>query len=387
MKTLKAYFQKLYKNKPAFIAAVLVVVVGVATLFVTSAATGYFSFEAEGGSRLGSATNINDQSASGGQAIEFGTGTTGASGQFVRKVDVGPQSSTNGHTPAGTLTKWTGSNVINSANFPRGSDGWITIKGYEFTGPVKVTEGNIRLIDCKISAGNLTSGVSGTLFMSSTAPTGEITVDHCEIDQGPTGWSKVGMLIYQPMKATVRWSYFHGVGDGLNVDDFSLIHDNYIEVNGQGTQNNPGHIDGIAGTFWKNNWTARHNTILSSVVPTDTALASGAENGEENGGNIGIWGHCRGTPNYATECEGIVADNNYINGFNTGVSLAGSNSNNPNIIKNNYFGKNFRFYPSLRYRTWDDPSDGIDYLPYTLVEPNNVYDVQFDEATGNVTPY
>lgn len=282
----------------------------------------------------------------------------------MRRADVGPQASTFGHVPAGALTPWPKGNTINESSAPRGADGWITLKGYEFTGRVRIEVPNVRFVDCKISAGStLTSATGGLLYTSSSAPQGEILIDHCHIDQGTSGYSMAGIDIYQPLRTTVRYTLIEGSGDGIKANSGGLYEHNFINV--KAGKYSQGHMDGIQGSYYKVGWTARHNTIISGVGRTRP----------EAGGNIGVWASLDGAPyNY-----GVVVEGNYIDGFNTGVSLQGTDAARPNVVRNNQFGTDFRYYPDLRIRTWTE-------YPHTVVEPNNVYDRLFDEATGLTRP-
>jgi hypothetical protein len=276
-------------------------------------------------------------------------------------VDVGPQASTFGHVPAGQLQPWPGANVIDENTAPRGADGWMTIRGYEFVGRVRIEVGNVRLVDCKISAGNtLTGHTGGLLYTSSSAPQGAVEVDHCHIDQGTSGYSMSGIDIYQPLRTTVRYTLIEGSGDGIKANSGGLYHDNFINVKaGAASQ---GHMDGIQGSYYKVGWTARHNTIISGVGRTRPDV----------GGNIGVWAALDGAPyNY-----GVVVENNYIDGFNTGVSLQGTDPGRPNVVRGNEFGLDFRYWPSLQIRTRTE-------YPHTIVENNNLSSRVFDDATGN----
>ncbi len=362
--------KKTNQKKQLIIGAITIV--GLSLVFVASASSNFASFETENGTKSVEVIDISDTNASQGEAIQFGAAVTPVPGSFIRRADTGPQASTFGHTPYGALRPWTSSNTISDSSAPRDPDGWMRLKGYEFNGQVKVTTGNVEISDCKINPGTQTAPNQGMIYTSSSAPSGSMIIDHCNIDQGQSGYSAAGINIYQPIQLTVRYTLIEGVGDGIKANSNCLYEHNYIKVNGQGNQHSPGHIDGIQGSYYKVNWTARHNTIIGGIGQAP----NGGSYRDEAGGNIGIWAALDGAPyNY-----GVVAEDNYVDGFNTGISLQGTDANNPNVVKRNTFGKNFRYYPVYRIRTWTE-------YPHTVVEDNNVYDRLFNESTGEALPY
>lgn len=251
----------------------------------------------------------------------------------------------------------------------------MRFRGYRFTGPIQIATKDVAFIDCEFVMGALSSTKPGLIWSSSTMPAGTLLIDHSRLDQGMSGYSAAALNVYQPIRATVRYSLIEGSGDGIKANTDGLYENNFIEVDGRGDIVSPGHIDAIQGEHFKFNWTARHNTILGGVAPSPGALAAGASNDRgEHGTNAGIYAPAVSSPSY-----GVLAEGNYIDGFNTGISLAGTDSNNPHVVRNNTFGRNFRYYPSLRIRTWDQ-------YPYTVVENNNRFDRILNEATGNTTP-
>ncbi len=302
---------------------------------------------------------------------------------FIRKIDVGPQASTYGHTPYGTLKKWTGGSTINEGSAPRDGDGWMRLKGYSFTGPLKIATGNVELSDCEVINNTRGKFDLGTIYSSSSPPSGKLIIDHCHINQGPTGWSNGGITAYLPFE--VRYTYISGSGDGIKISRNSLAEHNYIEVNGQGTEASPGHIDGIQGEYFKFDWTARHNTIIGGVGQAP----NGGSYRPEHGGNIGIYAPDTpgGSVGYSG-AEGVLAEDNYIDGFNTGISLMGTNPNNKSIARNNQFGANFRYYPQLWTRTFAAGRTGDAPGPtnYVIFE-NNIGDRVLNESTGTTIAY
>lgn len=293
-----------------------------------------------------------------------------ATATFVRKVDVGPQADTYGHTPAGALKRWPHSNTITDEVFPRDPDGWMRIRGFRFSGPVRIKTANVAFSDCEFTPGADPRALhNGLIWSSTTMPSGGLLIDHCRIDQGMTGLSAGGVKVYQPIKTTVRYSLFEGSGDGIKANSNGLYEHNYIQVNGQGTVVSPGHVDGIQGEYFKYNWTARHNTIIGGVGRTRP----------EAGGNIGIWAPRTATGSIGPSgSEGVVVEDNYIDGFNIGVGMQGTNPDNPHTVRRNTFGTDFRYYPNYRVRTWSE-------YPHVQVD-NNVYDHIFDDATGTTSP-
>ncbi len=303
-----------------------------------------------------------------------------APAKFIRKVDTGPQASTYGHTPAGNLKAWDKSTKITDSSGTRDKDGWLVLKGYEFKSSVLLDTKKVALVDCKVT---FTGGIAAVNITSSKVD--QYLIDHCEIDMGTSGNLTAGIVAYRP--GTIRYSHIHGISDGINIGSDSLIEHNYINIGGTGTE---GHKDGIQGEYFKFNWTARHNTILSSVAPADKYLALGAEDGPERGGNIGVWAPdtpARSGKPYSG-AEGVLIEDNYINGFNTGIGLMGTNPDNISIARNNTFGKNFRYYPSNRVATYDKGRQNEAPGPtnYVLVE-GSVYDKKFNEATGTISNY
>lgn len=298
-------------------------------------------------------------------------------GQFVVATDVGPQSATNGHTPQGSLTTWTGSTVISASSKARDPDGWMRFTGVQFNSSVRIATPNVHFRNCSFSAGSNVS-TQGLLYSSSSAPSGQLLIEYCSFNQGTSGNSAACLNVFQPMVATVRYSRFEGAGDGIKANSNCLYEHNLILVTG----NDAGHVDGIQGEYFKFNWTARHNTILGGVVPSASALAAGASNDRgEKGANIGIYAPVTANGSVGPSgSQGVVAEDNYIDGFNTGISLQGSVQSNPHIIRRNTFGKNFRYYPGLRIRTWTE-------WPHVVVENNQVYDQKLNETTGQTGPY
>ncbi len=302
--------------------------------------------------------------------------------KFITQADVGPQASTYGHKPYGPLKKWTGGTTITESSGTRGADGWMRLQGYEFEGPLYIQAPKVALIDCKVTYTTKTVG-TGTVAIKKTSGSPYL-IDHCIIDQGPTGWSISGIDAYYP--GTVRYSLVKGSGDGIKSGTNSLFEHNYLNISGQGTENSPGHVDGIQGEYFKFNWIARHNTIITGVHPSESALAAGAQDGPENGGNIGIW-----VPNTATGsagpsgAEGVLVEDNYINGFNTGISIMGTNPSNPQMVRNNEIGPNLRYYPGLSIRTWSI-GFGNQRADYVITQ-NNYGDRILDETTGVTSNY
>lgn len=354
----------------------LFAVIGSITILTSLASSYGLAIEPESGDIASSATKVYDPSASSGEAVKFNQVSSGNTGQFIRKIDTGPQASTYGHTPYGSLKTWTGGSTISEGSAPRDSDGWMRLKGYSFSGPIFINAKKVALIDCKVTMSNTVGHSVGTVDVTRSGAD-EYLIDHCEIDQNGTGWSLGGVVAYK--KGTIRYSYIHGSGDGMKIGSDSLVENNYVNNTGEGTETSPGHIDGIQGSEGRWNWTARHNTFIVGVHPEASVLAAGAEDGPENGGNICVWAASQSAkgpqPSY-----GVVAEDNYCNGFNAGVSLQGTDPQNPNIVRNNAFGKNFRYYPGLRIRPWPE-------YPHTIVENNNQYDMKFNEATGDISPY
>lgn len=303
-------------------------------------------------------------------------------GTFIRKVDVGPQSSSFGHKPAGTLKKWTKGSEINNSSAQRDSDGWMRLKGYEFEGPLRIVASRVELSDCAVKLKTNGKNSPGTIFSSSSNVPTDLVVDHCLIDQGMSGWSLGGIVVYG--KFTVRRSLIIGSGDGIKVARGSLIEDNYIEVNGQGTETSPGHIDGIHGEYFKYDWTARHNTIIGGIGQAP----NGGSYRPEAGGNFGIWAPTTATGSIGRSgAEGVLMENNYIDGFNVGIGIMGTNRNNPNIARNNTLGANFRYYPNILIRTWDFGRGWETEGTKKVILENNVANAIFEDSTGTVKPY
>ncbi len=253
----------------------------------------------------------------------------------------------------------------------------MRFRGYRFTGPIKIATKNLAFIDSEFVVPPLTSGIPGVIWSSTSMPAGTMLIDHCRIDAGMTGYTLAALNVFQPIRMTVRYSLVEGSADGIRANTDGLYENNYIAMNGQGELVQPGHIDGIHGEYFKFNWTVRHNTILGGVHPTDSALAAGATDSVEKGTNSAIWAPATANGSAGPSgSEGVVAEDNYIDGFNYGIGVQGTNPANPHIIRNNTFGKNFRWYPSIRIRV----------ISGSAVVENNHFDRIFNESTGNTSP-
>ncbi len=296
-------------------------------------------------------------------------------GILMRKVDVGPGSDSFGHKPVTSFKKWPGGSVIKEGVIPRDDDGWLRISGYEFSGATKLETGNVIIKDSRFLPGNQSGTITGDkcsyypamLYSSSTPPPGELVLDHVSIDQGNTGWSMGGIVVY--MKTTVRYSYIVGPRTAVMAMSNSLYEHNYLEGTKAGTECNKNVFNGIKGNYQKVNWTARHNTIISyaGITSQENLWAASCIHNDVNGnGDVKI-------------SYGILVENNYCNGFRWGVVLDGTDPNRKNLVRNNFFGTDFVNNGSNRI-------DMSTLYPHSIVENNNVVNMDFIESIGSVRP-
>lgn len=262
---------------------------------------------------------------------------------FPTRASTGPRVAT---------TPWTGSYTISDSSKPRDTDGIMRFHGIRFDGPVKLITANVEFIDCIFDAGDdLTGGVNGALWSPSTMPAGTMKIDHSILDAGNTGWVVSALTVYQPVVATVTNTWVTGAADGIRAQSNSLYADNLITMNGVGTRSQPGHIDGIHGEYFKFFWTARHNTIIGGVHPTDAALAAGATDHTELGTNSCVWAPKTANGSAGPSGSyGDVVEDNYCDGGNYGIGMENTDASSPHYILNNTMGKNFRYYPSIVIR-------------------------------------
>lgn len=119
---------------PLLLFALGFAVIGTILLFASRAATPYVSLEPEQGTKSSSVTTVTDTTASGGQAVKFGTGTTGPSPTFPTTQTVTQTSQFNGgiNTSNGSLT-----------NISSPTDSKITMRGVLSAGGASYARGII----------------------------------------------------------------------------------------------------------------------------------------------------------------------------------------------------------------------------------------------------
>lgn len=59
--------------------------------------------------------------------------------------------------------------------------------------------------------------------------------------------------------------------------------------------------------------------------------------------------------------------------------MQGTDANSPHVVRNNYFGTDFRYNGVYRIRTWGE-------FPNTTVETNNKSNYDYNPTTGEVKP-
>lgn len=173
--------------------------IGSLLLLISSAATPYTQTELENSTLTNGATKIGDTNASGGSAVMFGLNSNPVSGKkIISRGDVGPQSSTNGHTPVVTFKTWPYGGSISEGNLPR-TNGYMIIDGYQFNGPITLKTGNVIIKNSYFAPGTQTgttstasdgslkcNGNNGMLFNGYSPPPGEVILEYVHVDMGPT---------------------------------------------------------------------------------------------------------------------------------------------------------------------------------------------------------
>lgn len=266
-------------KKPNTIAIVFIfAVIGVVLLFTTRAASPFASVDpnTSNSTVTAPATVIDDNTASGAKAIQFGTVTPPNGGAF-------PTAATTG-VPAGTVLTNSGSRTITT-------DGTI-INGLNLTGSIVVDAKNVVIKNTKINYTGPGSGGSGAIKILSNA---SATIDHVEVD----GKSAVHACVWhEGASMSVSYLYCHDVEDGVfswadtgtasSGNNFSLT-DSYITKLNAVESN--GHWDGFQ-TEGAVNGVIRHNNFDIS---------------DDASGSISIWNGQKSTDN-------ILVENNLVSG-------------------------------------------------------------------------
>lgn len=355
-------------------------VAGSLLIILSNAASPFSSAEAENAVLSGTVQKVTDVSSSNGQALQFGTiGSPVGAKKIISRSDVGPQSSTNGHSPVTVFKTWPYGGSIEETHLPR-TNGYMVIDGYQFNGPIKLNTGNVIIKNSYFAPGTQTGtsstasdgslkcyGNNGMLFNGYSSPPGEVILEYVHINMGPTGWTNGGINLSG--KVTVRNNYVEGTSDGAKVGSNSLYENNYFQSTGSGTECAPGHIDGLQADYDKVNYVIRNNVIIAGAGVTRQQLY----------GNICVWGAVSAWRGAPLRNSGGLVENNYCDGFGTGISMQGTDANSPHIVRNNYFGTDYRYNGVYRIRTWGE-------FPHTSVENNNKSNYDYNPLTGEVKP-
>jgi hypothetical protein len=266
---MKKFFRKFDWNSNFIKGAAVIVFFGVigSVLLVSShAATPASSVEAEAGTVSAAASKLNDTTASNGQAVKFGHGSTGGAcrsstpntpdgpdpwggcfpGPLSTGVPVGttltrvPQDITSGPgwvwVVSDQIILVTGDNTI--------------LSNLNVTGGVYNRAANVTLKNSKVSDGVTSSPETNSSW--------SLTIQDSEINGGPHDLGAVGIG-----NIKVYRSKLFGGHNGLQCDEFSLfcvIQDSYVYGQYQ-YDNNDTHLGGILSDGTKN-FTITHNSVF-----------------------------------------------------------------------------------------------------------------------------
>jgi hypothetical protein len=237
------------------------------------------------------ATLVNDSSASGGKAVQFGGAVPAAcskGGAFLwsnLETCGWPGASNTGYPAGQTLTN-TSTRTINTNN--------AVINGEKITGSLTITGQNVTIKNSLIMYTGSGGGGSGAIKI---LPGGSAVIDHVEINgqsavhaciwHEGTSLSVTNVNCHDVEDGIFSWDSNNGVDDGQG-DNFT-IENNYIHTL-NGLESN-GHYDGYQ-TEGAKNGIIRHNTF---------GLATNAS------GVISIWDSQKSSSN-------ILVENNLITG-------------------------------------------------------------------------
>lgn len=311
-KTVQGIHKKLRRVPSRTFAIVGVLVfaaIGTVLLVSSKAATPVASFEAEAGTRSGSATQVSDAAASGGSGVKFAAASSQTTCPPYPQF---PDADCTG--PTGTLTTYTGSMSFNTP-------GQVVENVIINTTGITINADNVTFRNCKIvytgsldgnyGLVNLPVGTTGTKF------------ERCELD----GQGKVPRVIRGDADITVDHCDIHSTGNGIEVATKITMTNTYMHdiVTAPGTD---WHADGVQSWDSAEDITIVHNTILL------TGGETGAINIVSNGGG--------GT------FRNILVQNNLMagGGYTVYAGTAPARTINFRVI-DNHFSK--MYYPKVGY--------------------------------------
>jgi hypothetical protein len=288
-------------------------------IFNSFAATPAANIEPENGAVTAPAVVVNDATASGGKAVQFGS----ASGRSCPVYPSFPDASCTG-VPAGTvLTVKTGNQTISTAG--------TVVNGWDVRGKIIVNADNVTIKNSIVhgpAAGGCSNGAAIELYgQHDVVQDTEVVLDH------PTACLD-GIWMIGNYETLTRVNV-HGGTDGVKgagdpgthdqlIQD-SYIHDMRWDPNDPNQGGTETHNDGVQDWSGAYNITLRHNRIdMSTVLNSSGELVSNA-----------AWQS--GTSN-------ARAEYNYLDGGGCTLNFASSDSTaqnpqTPIYINNNHFGR------------------------------------------------
>ncbi len=334
-------------------------IVGSLMLFLARAETVQVPFEAEGATVINSGITY-DSETSGGQYIEFGGLNTGSGDcDFPQQI-----------VPATEMP--TKQEIINCAGLldvslltPSGSittnqDGQV-IENLDINGIINISHNDVLIRNVRVR-GVTTNAV---LIRPNSGVTGTV-IEHCEVESLATESEKTNGIGFLGNYTTVRYCEVKGSnGDGIKAESNSLYEYNYVHMTKE-----PGHavhLDGLQGSG-DSDWTARYNVV---------------DMRHEDGGNSSLFAQgwngssCRLIAN-------VTFHNNYINGGNHGINVAGGKKDKCPQSEDSYV-TNFRAINNIFEVDSDGifGSDSLSGFRYYYYNRKYVKDSEFT-VTGNI---
>lgn len=317
--------------------AALFVVLGVAYMVATRAATPFVSAEPELGTVSGPIARVSDASASGNAAVKFTNTTVEPGAGFCDSFPALPglkPDETNTGVPAGTtLTNYTGPTTITTAG--------TVIDGKIITAQLNVKANNVTIKNSKLGPGGywtvlVGDGITGTKILNSElyAPNGAYTA--------------IGIS-----DGIVCGNHIHGYENSITIGANMIIQANYIHgMKGDGSTTP--HYDGIEVYSGSNSKIWGNNIMMNS--PTGSWLGdTGAVNITtewSNISNVEVKGNWMGGGSYTLYVRKSSGSNAYT-------------YSNIGVINNRWYGS-----APKGFAAWGPISDDGGSITFT----NNVWD-------------
>lgn len=241
----------------------LTALVGIVIVAVIFAAAASLAVEAENGSVGGTAKVVTVTGASGGKAVQFGSGATPTPTPTTTPTSTpssGWPNASNTGVPAGTTLTSSGSITITKSG--------TVISGLDVNGSITVSTSNVTIKNTRVH-GKINSGYNGY--------TG-IVIQDVEVigpgtDDGATRVPLVGAEGYSCIRCNV-----HSGNSGFEVSDNVTIQDSYIHDIGP----NSGVHKTDIGSNAANHVVVRHNSMDCAVSGCSAALSIYGDFGQPN---------------------------------------------------------------------------------------------------------